>query len=595
VAQAIPIGARTPAVAWIQSASQDLLLYVATPLLIVPLLALARTRLEVEEIALLVAAFGSTGHHLPGLLRAYGDRELFARYRLRFTAAPVFFASLCLLFSAAGLEALAVMAVLWGAWHGLAQVYGIGRIYDAKLALFDPRTALLDRWMCIAWFGAGLVFSPGRMAHLLDGLYRCGVPALPAAGVRGFQLFWAAGTALVSLAFLAHLLRQRARGQRQSPAKLLLMAMSFGYWWYAMVGIRDVVLGIALFEIFHDVQYLSIVWVYNRRRVASGRGIGPLLKSVFQPRAARVGVYLGLVLAYGALSYAAHATHGEIERALLAFVLASGFLHFYYDAFIWNLREPATREGLALAGGRSVSWQGLPAGLRSALCWFLFAVPVALFAAGELRAPSTDLERSRAVAEALPESDEAQRKLGEALRAAGRDEEALAPYRRALELRPGVARTHARLGDLYARLGRLEPAAAEYREALRLDPGDARSALNLGLAQLARGELAQAAGSFERALARDPEDARALSGLGVVRQRQGDLLGARRHLERALALRPRSARVHNNLALLEEAEGRPELAVHHLEQALRSRPGHEAARRNLARLRAARANPEASP
>jgi tetratricopeptide (TPR) repeat protein len=595
MAQAIPIGARAPAVAWIQGLRQDLLLYIATPLLIVPLVALARARLEVEEIALLVAAFGSTGHHLPGLLRAYGDRELFARYRARFTAAPVFFASLCLLFVWADLKALTVMAVLWGGWHGLAQVYGIGRIYDARLGLFSPRTALLDRWMCIAWFGGGMFFSPGRMVDLLDGLYRCGLPPVPAGALRGFQLAWAAGTALVSAAFLCNLLRQRARGERQNPAKLALMAASFAYWWYAMVGIRDVVLGIALFELFHDVQYLSIVWVYNRRRVASGHGIGPLARRLFQPGALRIAAYVALVLGYGAVSFAGRVSEGELERMLIAFVLASGFLHFYYDAFIWNLREPATREGLALAGGRSVSWQGLPAGVRSALSWALFALPVAALAFGQLRAPSSDLERSRAVAASLPLSDVAQLKLGDALRAAGRDEEALLAYRRALELRPDSARGFARLGDLEARLGREEGAVSAYEEAVRLDPRDGRSWLNLGFARATRGELPEAAAAFERALARDPREVRALVGRGAVRQRQGDLAGARRDFERALALRPRSAAAHNNLALLEEAEGRVERAVAHLEQALRARPDHEAARLNLARLRGSPAPPAGSP
>jgi tetratricopeptide (TPR) repeat protein len=595
MAQAIQIGARAPAVAWIQGFQRDLLLYIATPLLIVPLVALARTRLGVEEIALLVAAFGSTGHHLPGLLRAYGDRELFARYRTRFTVAPVFFASLCVLFAWADLEALIVMAVLWGGWHGLAQVYGIGRIYDARLGLFSPRTALLDRWLCIAWFGAGMFFSPGRMLNLLDGLYHCGLPPVPAGALRGFQLAWAAGTAVVSAAFLWNLLWQRAHGERQSPAKLGLMAMSFAFWWYAMIGIRDVVLGIALFEIFHDVQYLSIVWVYNRRRVDSGHGIGPLTRRLFQPRASRIAIYVALVLAYGAVSFAGRVSEGALARTLIAFVLASGFLHFYYDAFIWNLREPATREGLALAGGRSVSWQGLPARLRSALAWGLFALPLALLAAGQLRVPSSDLERSRAVAASLPESDAAQLKLGDALRAAGRDAEALVPYGRALELRPAAAAAYAKLGDLEASLGRDARALEAYREAVRLDPSDARSWLNLGFGQARRGELPEAAAAFERALVFDARDVQALAGLGAVRLRQGDRAGARRYFERALELRPRSAAAHNNLALLEEAEGHPERAAAHLEQALESQPDHEPAQRNLARLRAGPGSASAPP
>ena len=42
-----------------------------------------------------VMAFGALGHHLPGMMRAYGDRALFARFRTRFLLAPVLFAGLC--------------------------------------------------------------------------------------------------------------------------------------------------------------------------------------------------------------------------------------------------------------------------------------------------------------------------------------------------------------------------------------------------------------------------------------------------------------------------------------------------------------------
>src|SRR5581483_10152921 len=71
-----------PVSVWILNAWKDLLLFVATPLLIVPVIALSRVRFSAEDIGLAVAAFGSQGHHLPGLLRAYGDRELFRRYRM---------------------------------------------------------------------------------------------------------------------------------------------------------------------------------------------------------------------------------------------------------------------------------------------------------------------------------------------------------------------------------------------------------------------------------------------------------------------------------------------------------------------------------
>src|SRR5437870_12022041 len=73
---------------WILDSWRDLILYVGTPLLIIPLFTLAQARWSAQEIYLFVAACGALGHHLPGMTRASGDRALFARFRSRFTLAP---------------------------------------------------------------------------------------------------------------------------------------------------------------------------------------------------------------------------------------------------------------------------------------------------------------------------------------------------------------------------------------------------------------------------------------------------------------------------------------------------------------------------
>jgi hypothetical protein len=77
---------------------KDLLLFIATPIVIVPLAIAAKSHLSLEEIALYVAAFGAVGHHLPGMLRAYADRELFKRFKLRFLLSPLFLLTVCVLF-----------------------------------------------------------------------------------------------------------------------------------------------------------------------------------------------------------------------------------------------------------------------------------------------------------------------------------------------------------------------------------------------------------------------------------------------------------------------------------------------------------------
>ena len=80
---------------WILDSWRDLILYVGTPLLIIPLFAVAQARWSAQEIYLFVAAFGAMGHHLPGMIRAYGDRALFERFRWRFIITPVFLLVVC--------------------------------------------------------------------------------------------------------------------------------------------------------------------------------------------------------------------------------------------------------------------------------------------------------------------------------------------------------------------------------------------------------------------------------------------------------------------------------------------------------------------
>src|SRR5260370_8111750 len=75
---------------WILDSWRDLILYVGTPLLLIPAFALAQAKWSPQDIYLFVAAFGAMGHHLPGLIRASGDPALFDRFKWRFLLPPLF-------------------------------------------------------------------------------------------------------------------------------------------------------------------------------------------------------------------------------------------------------------------------------------------------------------------------------------------------------------------------------------------------------------------------------------------------------------------------------------------------------------------------
>src|SRR6266567_9111250 len=129
---------------WILDSWRDLILYVCTPLLLVPVFIAAQGIWAAEDIYLFVAAFGAMGHHLPGMIRAYGDRVLFQRFKWRFIFAPLFLLVTCVAFFWWDLKGILLIVFFWGVWHGLMQTYGFCRIYDAKTGTFDTLTRRLD-------------------------------------------------------------------------------------------------------------------------------------------------------------------------------------------------------------------------------------------------------------------------------------------------------------------------------------------------------------------------------------------------------------------------------------------------------------------
>src|SRR5436305_7524518 len=165
---AVPTTAPPKSQLWILSSWRDLLLYVLTPLLLVPVFMLAQSRWSAEDIYLFVAAFGAMGHHLPGMIRAYGDRALFDRFKWRFIVAPMFLLAVCVPFYYWDLRGIILVVFFWGVWHGMMQTYGFCRIYDAKRGSFAALTRRLDFLTCFLWFAAAVFLSESRLGQTLE-------------------------------------------------------------------------------------------------------------------------------------------------------------------------------------------------------------------------------------------------------------------------------------------------------------------------------------------------------------------------------------------------------------------------------------------
>ncbi|HEX5052182.1 MAG TPA: tetratricopeptide repeat protein [Planctomycetota bacterium] len=485
---------------WFRSATFDLLLILGVPFLTWPLVMLGQDTWgpgRLNQLILLTA----TGHYFATFVRAYGDRELFARFRARFLVAPAILLATCIgMFTTGHGPALLLVTAAWAFWHWLAQAFGFARIYDSKQGSFRPLTALLDKALVIAGFVGAVMLNDGALAEFGKAFVSAGVP-LPAAAQFAFvQQIVLAAMVLVGAAYVANLVWTIWRRRPWSWQKQFMHATTIGYYWFAFAWLPNVLVAYVLYELFHDIQYYAITWITCRQRVRRP-GVAPWLVRMFRPGwTAALGFVLvmsafGAVDAYGRAELAPEQLGHQVW---LGVFLTAALLHYYYDGFIWKARESTLGADLGIQGGLRAA---MVPGLRHAGHWALFFVPLlATVALG--RRDIGPRERVESLVALAPGDFLTQADLGLELTKARELPAALEHYRASVALNPDLAQTRANYGAALDLAGDLDGAREQYEAALRCrDNGGAHAQAhtNLGVVLLVRGDLAAADAHFRAA------------------------------------------------------------------------------------------------
>ncbi|MHB8893722.1 MAG: tetratricopeptide repeat protein [Candidatus Geothermincolia bacterium] len=208
-------------------------------------------------------------------------------------------------------------------------------------------------------------------------------------------------------------------------------------------------------------------------------------------------------------------------------------------AAVWLAGDTAA--ALGVRGGLRAAFAGtllLSFGLQSARLATTWSSDLALFGR------ATALTAGNFIAEV---------NVGAALARAGRTEEALVRYRRAISFNPRYADAHFNLALNLDRLGRTAEARASYLEALRCDPRHAAAQNNLGQFSARQGRDEEALAYFREALHNNPNLTQAHVNLGLVLVRLGRREEAAGHLRAVLRLQPGNSAVRAELQRLAES------------------------------------------
>jgi tetratricopeptide (TPR) repeat protein len=187
-----------------------------------------------------------------------------------------------------------------------------------------------------------------------------------------------------------------------------------------------------------------------------------------------------------------------------------------------------------------------------------------------------------------PDNPRAHHNLGLALSKAGRVDEAMAEFGRAIALQPNHAFAHFQLGTIYLTRRQWTEAAGELQMALLADPHYVDARVNLGQALTELGRPGEAIAQYQAALTDQPDAQDARTDLGALLVAQGRTAEGEALLREAVEATPELAEAHYHLGLALEKNAGAAAAESELREAVRLKPEMAAAHLALGNVLAGR-------
>jgi len=180
-----------------------------------------------------------------------------------------------------------------------------------------------------------------------------------------------------------------------------------------------------------------------------------------------------------------------------------------------------------------------------------------------------------AIGKYRPGETEFYSELGDALRRAGKANEAVPFFEEALRRKPDSLSGWVGLGSTYESLRQYPKAVEVFQHAIRLAPSDGLLWQELGQIYINRGSKKQAMDALQESLALDPAIPQTHQLMGTLwMELSRDPARAEAFFREAIRLQPDYAQAHVNLAVLLFQTNRTEEAVYHFERAIHVLPNY---------------------
>jgi hypothetical protein len=322
---------------WIISPAVDLVVFVFVSLLTIgPWLASDHFGVRGKWVLYAVAIFNGP-HLFSTWTRVYLPKSERFRRPLHYWVVPGLLATFaigCLAAGGLGPVYLRTVIFYWASWHFVAQAWGILRIYQRKHGVVGTLPARLERVLLFAvcgWCVLHRIYTgPWELFGVLI--------------IHPYPRAWhvnavGAATAALAVAYAVVLIRRPQMWVRP----LLVAFTAFGFAMPFLV-IKNGTSAFAAAALWHAVQYIGIVWHYNRTRYA-GKANDPGARVIsWASQPGRTVAYCGVLLACAVGAYAVIFTvapllGGDLLQTSLGMWTSMTLVHYYLDGVIWKSRR----------------------------------------------------------------------------------------------------------------------------------------------------------------------------------------------------------------------------------------------------------------
>jgi tetratricopeptide (TPR) repeat protein len=166
----------------------------------------------------------------------------------------------------------------------------------------------------------------------------------------------------------------------------------------------------------------------------------------------------------------------------------------------------------------------------------------------------------------------AHKSMGDALALKGQRDEAIAQYRKAVEINPAYGDAHYNMGIALLNMGEVDEAIAQYRITLEMMPDFAQAHHNLGNALCLRGQYEEAITHFKQALEIKPDFVEARNNLANTLVKNDKLEEAVAQYREVLEIHPGYLDARMNLALALAKNGKRDEAIAQYRKTLEINP-----------------------